>query len=258
MRLAYFLPNFFRPLWRLALCALCALCTFPPAVQAQTTVTAFSPAGTVKGVRQATARFSDQMVPLGDMRLADPFAVDCPQPGKGRWIDGSNWSYDFERDLPAGVACRFTLKDDARDLAGKALAGERRFAFDTGGPAVVDMLPREGARIDEQQVFVLGLDAPASDATVAAHAWCRAEGVHEQIGVRILTGAQRQQVLDQRKAFTDRYLSLYFKARGVVVVMPVVAESVSVCAVSADSRSVRLNCPNLSVTLPGARSWVKV
>jgi uncharacterized protein YfaS (alpha-2-macroglobulin family) len=192
------------------------LCGLPFAVLAQTAVTSFSPSGTVKGVRQVAARFSGQMVPLGDMRLGDPFDVDCPEEGKGRWIDGQNWSYDFARDLPAGVACRFTLRADAKDLSGKPLSGERRFAFDTGGPAVVESAPREGSyAIDEQQVFVLGLDAPASDETVAAHAWCRADGINERIGVRILAGAERQQILDQRKAFTQRYLSLYFKARGV-------------------------------------------
>src|SRR5471030_1404086 len=153
-----------------------ALCSLPLAVLAQTSVTSFSPSGVVKGVRQATARFSGQMVPLGDMRLGDPFTVECPEEGKGRWIDGKNWSYDFVRDLPAGVACSFTMKQDARDLAGKLLAGERRFAFNTGGPAIVQSMPREGASdIDEQQIFILGLDAPASDATVAAHTWCRAE-----------------------------------------------------------------------------------
>ncbi|MFS2003840.1 alpha-2-macroglobulin family protein [Duganella sp. CT11-25] len=199
------------------LIVMAAFCGLPLAVLAQTTVTSFSPEGAVKAVRQVTARFSGQMVPLGDMRLADPFTVDCPEEGKGRWIDGKNWSYDFVRDLPGGVACSFTLKADARDLDGKPLAGERKFAFNTGGPAVVEMVPREGSSyIDEQQIFILGLDAPASERTVAAHAWCRADGVNEKIGVRILGGAERQQILDQRKAFTDRYLSLYFKARGVI------------------------------------------
>ncbi|MET0263999.1 MAG: MG2 domain-containing protein [Duganella sp.] len=155
------------------------------------------------------------MVPLGDMRLSDPFSVDCAQPGKGRWIDGSNWSYDFERDLPAGVACSFTL-NEVHDLAGQPVSGERSFRFDTGGPAVVQTAPYQGAQIDERQIFVLGLDAPASDATVAQHAWCRAEGINERIGVRILAGAEREQILAQRKDFTKRYLSLYFKARGVV------------------------------------------
>jgi uncharacterized protein YfaS (alpha-2-macroglobulin family) len=197
--------------------ALAALCSLPLAVLADTSVSAFSPSGTVKGVRQVAARFSGQMVPLGDMRLGDPFTVDCAEEGKGRWVDGQNWSYDFARDLPAGVACRFTLKEDLKDIAGKPLSGERHFAFDTGGPAVVEAAPREGASsIDDQQIFVLGLDAPASEATVAAHAWCQAEGINEKIGVRVLQGAERQRVLDLRKSFTERYLSLYFKARGVV------------------------------------------
>jgi uncharacterized protein YfaS (alpha-2-macroglobulin family) len=198
------------------LIALAAFCS-PLAALADTSVTSFSPSGTVKGVRQVAARFSGQMVPLGDMRLGDPFTVDCPEEGKGRWIDGQNWSYDFVRDLPAGVACRFTLRDELKDLSGKPLTGERRFTFDTGGPAVVEAAPREGSSyIDEQQIFVLGLDAPASDDTVAAHAWCRADGINEKIGVRVLQGTERQQVLDLRKAFTERYLSVYFKARGVV------------------------------------------
>ena len=193
-----------------------AFCGLPILGFAQTSVTAFSPTGTVKGVRQVTARFSGQMVPLGDMRPGDPFAVDCAEPGQGRWIDGTNWSYDFERDLPAGVACSFTVKDETRDLAGQPVTGERRFGFDTGGPAVAQMLPYEGSQIDERQIFVLGVDAPASDATVAQHAWCRAEGINERIGVRILAGAEREQILALRKDFTKRYLSLYFKARGVV------------------------------------------
>jgi hypothetical protein len=29
--------------------------------------------------------------------------------GRVRWIDEKNWAYDFERDLPAGVSCEFTL-----------------------------------------------------------------------------------------------------------------------------------------------------
>ncbi|QJD89069.1 alpha-2-macroglobulin [Duganella dendranthematis] len=197
--------------------ALAALSSLPLAVLADTSVTSFSPSGTVKGVRQVAARFSGQMVPLGDMRLSDPFTVDCPQEGKGRWIDGQNWSYDFVRDLPGGVACRFTLKDDVKDIDGKPLKGDRQFSFDTGGPAVVEAAPRDGSgAIDEQQIFVLGLDAPASESTITAHAWCQAEGINEKIGVRLLQGAERQRVLEMRKSFTERYLSLYFKARGVV------------------------------------------
>ena len=52
-------------------------------------VSAFSPQGTVKQVRQAQAHFSAPMVPLGDPRLTDPFDVACAESGAGRWIDTS-------------------------------------------------------------------------------------------------------------------------------------------------------------------------
>ena len=69
----------------------------------------FAPQGSVKHVRQATARFPHPMVALGDPRVpADPFTVECDAKGTSRWIDSRTWSYDFEEDLPAGVRCRFT------------------------------------------------------------------------------------------------------------------------------------------------------
>src|SRR5205823_12963942 len=109
---------------------------------------------------------------------ASPFDVDCAVPGSARWIDARTWSYDFARDLPGATACRFTLKPDARDLAGQRLAGTRAFALTTGGPALLASLPNEGdERIDEQQAFVLALSAPATDASIGAPAWCRADGI---------------------------------------------------------------------------------
>ncbi|MEP7330207.1 MAG: hypothetical protein ABI777_13430, partial [Betaproteobacteria bacterium] len=82
----------------------------------------FSPLGEVKGVRQATARFAQPMVPFGDPRELDPFTVDCAEKGSGRWADSKHWIYDFDRDLPAGVRCSFTLKPGLHDVAGTALA----------------------------------------------------------------------------------------------------------------------------------------
>ncbi|MES2075280.1 MAG: MG2 domain-containing protein [Pseudomonadota bacterium] len=215
------------------LAALALLCAHAPAAQAQpqskpqppavpapaaapASVESFSPSGTIKQVRQVQARFSAQMVAFGDLRLDAPFSIDCPEQGSGRWIDGRNWSYDFARDLPAGVSCSFILKAGLRDLAGAELAGGRKFSFNTGGPAIVESLPREGGEVDEQQIFVLGLDAPARAADVEAQAYCRADGINEKIPVRRLVGAEREQILAQRKQFVDRYLNLYFRARGVV------------------------------------------
>ena len=38
----------------------------------------FSPQGAVKGVRQVSVRFSEQMVPFGDPRgLIEPFDINC-------------------------------------------------------------------------------------------------------------------------------------------------------------------------------------
>src|SRR5574341_917801 len=90
-----------RPLAPLAALLLLAIAA-PPAAHAAR-VASFTPQGTVKGVRQVTARFSEPMVPLGDPRAADPFEVTCPEPGTGRWLDSRDWVYDFPRELPAGV-----------------------------------------------------------------------------------------------------------------------------------------------------------
>ena len=149
----------------------------PPAVEA-TQVTSFTPQGTVKRVRQASARFSEPMVPLGDPRAADPFDVTCPEAGAGRWADSRDWVYDFARDLPAGVRCTFRLRAGLTTLRGAALTGRGEFAFSTGGPAVLSSTPREGDRgIDEEQAFLLVLDAePTADSLLGRRAGRRSAG----------------------------------------------------------------------------------
>ena len=174
-------------------------------------VEAFSPQGEVKGVRQVAARFSAQMVPFGDPRLTEPFDVACPEKGTGRWADGRNWVYDFARDLPAGVACTFTVKPGLATLAGEAV-DPGAFAFTTGGPAVRRSLPYEGAAIDENQVFILALDAPATDASIEANVWCGAEGLGERIGVRVLHGDEKAKILANRALLGDRFYRLIFKS----------------------------------------------
>ena len=85
---------------------LCLFLFILPAVHAEegARVEIFSPQGTVKGVRQVSVRFSEQMVPLGDPRVVtDPFEITCPEKGTSRWADGKNWVFDFERDFPAGI-----------------------------------------------------------------------------------------------------------------------------------------------------------
>jgi uncharacterized protein YfaS (alpha-2-macroglobulin family) len=166
----------------------------------------FTPQGEAKAVRQATARFAKPMVAFGDPRLPDPFEVDCAEKGTGRWVDTRNWAYDFARDLPAGVRCTFTLKPGLTAIDGTPLPGGARHEFTTGGPAIVQSMPWEGARIDEHQIFLLGLDAPAKPETIVANAHCLASGVNEQIGVRLVTGEERRTILDNRKSFAASYL----------------------------------------------------
>jgi uncharacterized protein YfaS (alpha-2-macroglobulin family) len=165
----------------------------PPAPR----VAEFSPQGTVKEVRQVTARFSEPMVALGDPRPAmSPFLIECAEEGTGRWIDSRNWAYDFDRDLPGGLRCRFLLRPGLKSLAGKPAAGQSNFAFSTGGPAVVSSVPPEGSEdVEEEQAFVLQLDAPVATAVIEAHVWFQVEGLPERIGPRIVTGPERETIL---------------------------------------------------------------
>jgi NADH dehydrogenase FAD-containing subunit len=50
--------------------------------------------------------------------------------------------------------------------------------------------------------------------TASQHAWCRADGINEKIGVRVLAGEERERILAMRREFVDRYLNIYFRARG--------------------------------------------
>ncbi len=199
----------------LALAVLAAEPTPAPPSQPATPVRVelFSPRGSAKQVRQATARFSVPMVALGDPWLADPFTVECPASGKGRWADGRNWVYDFDADLPAGLECRFTIVKELEALDGRAVAAPHVFKFDTGGPAIVASFPREGwVGVDEDQVFLLKLDAPATNESIAAHAYCVVEGLAERVPVEVLTGDARRDVLAQRAALGYQYYQLLWKS----------------------------------------------
>ena len=166
----------------------------------------FSPQGEVKGIRQVAVRFSEPMVAFGDPRLPEPFEIDCPAPGTARWADQKNWVYDFAHDLPAGLRCTFRLKPDLASLDGNRLDATRSFEFSTGGPAIVQMMPYEGNRIDEEQIFLLGLDAPATEQSIAANAYCDIRGITERVPVRVIGGEERKTLLAARRDFVDRFL----------------------------------------------------
>lgn len=199
--------------WMVVLVPLVSLAT--AAQTASSSVAAvelFSPQGTMREIRQATARFSAPMVALGDPRLADPFSVVCPAAGRGRWADSRNWVYDFDADLPAGLRCTFTLRSEARTLDGRALSGKRSFTFDSGGPAIVASYPEDGWEVlDEEQVFLLKLAAAATTQSIQSHAHCVVDGIEERIPLEVLSGEARAAILKERSSLGYQYFQLLWK-----------------------------------------------
>lgn len=183
----------------------------PPAAHAAS-VASVSPQGEVAQVRQVTVKFSEAVVPLGDLRLPDPFSVSCQGPspkGAGRWANDRVWLYDFEEPVPPGTRCTLKARSEWKPQTG-ALTGSTGFTFSTGGPAVSATQPYSGAHIEEDQHFLLRLTGPAVDTTVLAHARCEVEGIGERIPVRLITGAQRDEVIKARRLQkqADRWLML--------------------------------------------------
>lgn len=197
-----------------ALLAVCIWVLSQTVSAAPISVELFSPQGQVKKVRQVAVRFSGQMVPFGDPRELDPFEINCPEKGQGRWADGRNWVYDFEQDLPAGVSCSFRIKPELKGVAGDAVTPGQTYAFNTGGPAILQQLPGYWDQIDENQIFILGLDAPAKLETILKNAWCSVGGINEPIPVQLVTGEMRRKVLDVRMDFMEQYYHAIAKYRG--------------------------------------------
>ena len=69
------LSGYVRNSWLPRLAAALAACV--AAVAMAQPVEFFSPQGSVKGVRQVSARFAAPMVPFGDPRAVDPFVIDA-------------------------------------------------------------------------------------------------------------------------------------------------------------------------------------
>jgi uncharacterized protein YfaS (alpha-2-macroglobulin family) len=191
-----------------------ALAFARPAAQSSAAVESFTPQGEAKAVRQIAARFSEPMVAFGDPRLESPFDIGCDAKGHGHWADGRNWVYDFDADLPAGLRCDFSTRAGLKTISGQAVAAAR-FDFNTGGPAIVTSSPREGIEyIDENQVFLLGLDAVADIASVREHAYCGINGLGERVPLQIVEGKERERILAEQKGQAkDFFLVLTKRAR---------------------------------------------
>jgi alpha-2-macroglobulin len=169
-------------------------------------VASVSPQGEVAQVRQVVLKFSDAVLPLGDLRQPEPASLSCQGPagnGSARWIDERTWGYDFAKPLPPGVACVLKLKAAWQPLTG-TVDGAREFRFSTGGPAVEKIEPGEGSTIAEDQHFLVYLNGAALPQTVTARASCEVQGIGERIAVRIVEGAARAAVLKARRIVDPR------------------------------------------------------
>lgn len=157
----------------------------------------FSPQGIVKNVNQATARFSEQMVPFGSQAApVQPFDIECSEKGTGRWVDGRNWVFDFGRTLPAGIECTFRLRSGIKTLSGKEIRGRQEFSFSTGGPSIINSMPYEDSYYtEEEQIFALILDAEPDESSILKNVFFSIEGTQDYTGIRIIGGKEREEIL---------------------------------------------------------------
>jgi uncharacterized protein YfaS (alpha-2-macroglobulin family) len=177
--------------------------------QAARVVTA-TPSGEVSEAVQIRLRFDTAVVPFGTPALPDPATLRCEglgasataPAGSRRWTSDREWAYDLNDTLPAGVTCRVTIAPTWKPLNG-TLDGPREFRFSSGGPAVLDIEPYEGAQVEEDQHWLLHLNGPVVADTVRRNAWCEVQGIGERVPVVWVDGApraallKRQQIRDQ-------------------------------------------------------------
>ncbi|WP_250451692.1 Ig-like domain-containing alpha-2-macroglobulin family protein [Caballeronia sp. ATUFL_M2_KS44] len=174
-----------------------------------------SPQGKVAQVRQVVVKFDEAMTPLGNPNAAAPAKLACDgapaaaTAGSARWIDQKTWAFDFNADLPPGVRCAVDLNAGIQSADGNALAGPNHFTFQTGGPFVTRIEPSYGD-IEEDQVFVLRLNGPATQASVLDHVWCESNALGNRIPVRMADTATRNALIEHfhYQKESDRVLTL--------------------------------------------------
>ena len=178
-------------------------------------ISKFSPQGEIAQVRQVRATFSEPVIKFGDPKAPSPFEIRCSEAGSGRWADDKNWIYDFVRDLPPGTRCGFSARTDLKSLSGTSMTGKTRFEFNTGGPAVLETFPSSGSQLDEEQIFILIQNGPATPASVLQHLSCEVEGVRERIPVKMISGSVRTDLLKQfaRKIEPERVTTVQCQQR---------------------------------------------
>ena len=134
-------------------------------------------------LRASASRWSRSAIRVRHPRSRSTCAVG----GAGRWVDPQTFVYDFATPLPGGTACSFQMRDGLKSVAGYAVSGQQEFKVNAGGPVARAVLPGQyDGEIEEDQVFLVAANMPASPASVAANAYCAVDGVGEKIPVDVL------------------------------------------------------------------------
>ena len=79
------------------------------------------------------------------------------------------------------------------------MVGQKIFFFSTGGPSIRFSIPHEGEQsLDEEQIFILALDAEPDDSSVLQNVTFSVEGIESHAGIRIIEGNERKEILKTR------------------------------------------------------------
>ena len=166
-------------------------------------VASISPVGEVAQVQQVLVRFSEAVLPLGNLQQAAPYTLACEggtPPGTARWLNERSWAFDFYDVLPAGARCTLKLNPAfvPTGSASGAWQGPGEQRFSTGAPVVTSVAPWPGSRIEEDQHFLVRLNGAVDLASVRRAAWCEMEGLLDRLPVAVVEGAAREAVLRQQ------------------------------------------------------------
>lgn len=159
------------------------------------TIKSVQPKGDVKNVEQIRVEFSQPIIAFGQPSAEAPVSSPCLQGGEGRWVDPTNWVFNFKKPLPGGVRCTIAVKK-LKALDGRDVVGPTEFSFSTGGPGVQTVYPETWTALDEDQAFILFLDTSVKTATLADRAYLVVDGIGDKIPLKEVGGSDRRRLLE--------------------------------------------------------------